>query len=259
MRVSRRPAAVLAAACLLAALPARGGADDGGWRELPSGLELRRLPGRPETGEPGQLTLLRLPAGEGLRIRVLAPGRPQRAGELAADGRWLAAVNANFFDQEGRALGWVVSDGREISALGRRGWGVLAVTLSGRLRVVRPGEAPPLSGTRQAVQAGPLLVVDGQPNPGLRRQTARRVFAGLDAQGRLVIGSTGAGLAEASALARLLARPEAEGGAGLRQVLNLDGGSSAQFWVRGGAEPEGDLHEPAFHAVPVLLAIERAP
>jgi len=56
-------------------------------------------------------------------------------------------------------------------------------------------------------------------------------------------------------LAARLARPVAEGGAGLVEVLNLDGGSSAQFYVRGG-RGDGDLIEPGLARVPVLLTLE---
>jgi uncharacterized protein YigE (DUF2233 family) len=89
-------------------------------------------------------------------------------------------------------------------------------------------------GVVEAVQAGPRLVSAGRPNPGLRAQSARRSFVGVDAEGRAVIGSTGPSPVEARDLAAFLARGEAQGGAGLVDALNLDGGSSSQLYVRDG-------------------------
>jgi exopolysaccharide biosynthesis protein len=189
-------------------------------------------------------------------VRVRTSETGLLVSELAAEARVLAALNANYFDAEGRALGWVVSDGELISGLGREGWGVLSAGSDGRIRVQRPAAVADEEGAEQAIQAGPLLVEGGVANPGLKTQSARRVFAGLDADGRLVLGSTGVARADAPKLAARLARSESEGGAGLREVLNLDGGSSAQLFIRGG-RGDADLIEPGLARVPVLLTLER--
>ena len=89
-------------------------------------------------------------------------------------------------------------------------------------------------------------------NPSLKPQVARRAFIGLDARGRVVLGCTGPTQVSAPDFAAFLARPESEGGAGLVDALNLDGGSSAQLFAR---EMNGDPIDLAGVPVPVLIEI----
>lgn len=253
MKVSRRRLTPLPWLLLAGLLSSVGSscADPATWRSLDSGLELRRLASE---GDAPALTLIRRPADGPARLRVRRSDEGLLVSDLAAEAGVLAAVNANFFDVDGRPLGWVVSDGRESSALGTAGWGVLLV-VGGEASIRRPAAVEPEPSVRQAVQAGPILVEAGRPNPGLKAQSARRVFVGLDAAGRLVLGSSGIARADAKDLAARLARPESEGGAGLVEVLNLDGGSSAQLYLRGGLG-EADLLEPGLVRVPVVLTLE---
>lgn len=228
-----------------------------GWRRLPSGLELRVHAGTGERGWPALAWLARMdPVLHAVRVRwsESASLRAEAASELPGVD---AAINANFFDPEGKAIGWAVADGREHSARAEGGWGVLSVDRAGAVRIGPARPQPDEPEAVQAVQAGPLLVVDGVANPALKRQSAPRAFAGLDPAGRLVIGVTGPVPAEATGLADFLVRAEAEGGIGLVWALNLDGGSSAQMFVRGGGPDGTDLHVPAPSAVPVLLLMER--
>jgi hypothetical protein len=75
--------------------------------------------------------------------------------------------------------------------------------------------------------------VSGSPNR-LKPQISRRTVAGVDRAGRLVLLVTREGAFEAGALGRLLAAPEGEGGYGLVDALNLDGGGSTQLHVEAG-------------------------
>ena len=70
----------------------------------------------------------------------------------------------------------------------------------------------------------------------------------------MVIGCTSASV-DATDLARYLAAPPSEGGLGLRAALNLDGGRSAQLWVRQAGPDGADLSLPAVSAVPVMLTV----
>jgi len=158
MRVSRHRRPPLPTSWLIVLLAAAGcgRAEAPSWRSLESGLELHRLQG--EEAE-ATLTLVRLPPETRIRLRVRRPdGSGALVSELAAEPQVLAAVNTNFFDAEGRALGWVVADGREHSPLGRAGWGVLSVDETGAVRIRRPSAVEAGNPVRQAVQAGPLLV-----------------------------------------------------------------------------------------------------
>ena len=82
------------------------------------------------------------------------------------------------------------------------------------------------------MQAGPLLVAQGKVRELTSPRSARRAFIGTDAAGRIILGATN-GAVSLRDLASLLARPESEGGAGLVDAMNLDGGSSTQLHVAG--------------------------
>ena len=69
-----------------------------------------------------------------------------------------------------------------------------------------------------------------------------------------MLGSTGLAAVDATDLARFLARPESEGGAGLASALALDGGSSAQLWIERPAVGEPELVVPGV-PVPNLVAV----
>ncbi len=152
------------------------------------------------------------------------------ASPFAAESGALAVINAAYFDERGHPVGALVSGGRQIQAVNRRGWAWAAIA-SGRL-VLGEAAAPLPAGTTEAVQAGPLLVMNGKARTLTSPRVARRSFVGQDAQGRIVIGAT-TGAVTLGELARLLARSPADGGAGLAAAINLDGGSSSQLHVAG--------------------------
>lgn len=227
------------------------------WRALPSGLQVRTLQAIPSPELPVEAWLVRLDSGRH-ELRALVPGAggpgdpaapsPRLASLLGPEVGALAVLNASYFDERGRPLGLLVEDGRMLSRANERGWAWAAIS-SGRL-VLRQAreEVPP--GVTQAVQAGPLLVRAGAALPSSSPRRARRSFLGSDASGRIVLGATNGSLLLGE-LAALLARPESEGGAGLVEAINLDGGSSSQLWIAGDEPPlkVGGIPVPAFVAV----------
>lgn len=261
MKVSRRPSGAILALVLGLGLgaPGRGAAEPTApppWRHLDSGLELR-VQGADALHPdwPPFVLLVRLdPAAHRLAVLVPPPETPDRADGAGRDAGALAVINGGFFDAAGRPLGWLVADGRPVSPLAPKGWGVFVVPEAGAPLIVAAGAVPEGLVPREALQAGPRLVVAGRPNR-LKAQVARRSFVGLDGVGRLVLGSTGLLPAGARGLAAFLAEPEERGGAGLVEALALDGGSSAQLWVRGAGEDGSDLVVPGGVAVPSLLAV----
>lgn len=256
MSVSTRWLVPLLLAGLLAAPSA--GADDGGpaWRRLPDGLSIRRLrEGAVAPGSPPALLVRLDPALHRLRMHGEPAGEGWTPLRAEARPRALAVLNGGYFDERGRPLGWLVCDGREQSALRPAGWAAFVIDGAGRARVVPAREAARLDSVAQAVQAGPRLVVAGAPNP-LKPQVAVRSFVGVDARGRIVLGTTSPFPAEANALARALAASEEAGGAGLVDALNLDGGGSAQLWIRGAADDGSDVALPGLSPVPDLLVVE---
>ena len=244
----RAPAAQVAIpAASVAATPSDSPDDARAWRPGALGLEVAL---RPLAG--GIVLLVRAdPALTRLHVVRAPANAPLSASALAQQDSALAVINGSFFDAAGQPIGWIVSRGTILAPPARRGWGAFAVA-QGRPRIVSMEDAG--APADEALQAGPRLVIDGKPNAGLKPQSARRAFIGIDASGRVVLGSTGPTPVSATDLAAFLARPEREDGAGLVNALNLDGGSSAQLYVRDSGGGAMD-----FSGIPVPVLIEILP
>lgn len=146
----------------------------------------------------------------------------------------IAAVNASFFTPEGTPLGLVVADhkirGRwnSASSLGSGIWYRSTSGTSAITRREKLGNAA-ARGMRELVQAGPLLVENGQPVPGLdATKTSARVAILWNGGSQWWIGSTSpctlATFAKALATGNPAGWPTA-------CALNLDGGRSADLWI----------------------------
>lgn len=138
-------------------------------------------------------------------------------------------VNGGYFDPAFRSLGWVVSEGSELSPRRRAGL-MTGVLLAGgrRPQLLRMHELKPDAHAVEALQAGPFLVDRGSPMPGLNAiKRAARTFVGTDGANSWILGVAFAPtLAEA---ASLLATPDLIGSFKPQRILNLDGGRSTGF------------------------------
>jgi hypothetical protein len=146
----------------------------------------------------------------------------------------LAAVNGGFFTPEGTPLGLVIAAGKSAgswnsaSSLGSGLWfrdhnGHTAIT---RRETLGKSRARSM---REALQAGPLLIENSRPVPGLETtKTSARTLVLWDGGHRWWIGRstpcTLAGLASALTAAR-------PAGWQVRHALNLDGGRSSDLWI----------------------------
>jgi hypothetical protein len=243
--------AALMAACNTSLNPPTATAPPDQWQTLAPGLELRYY-------QPGgsyaltQFVALRIdPALYTFRAHY-SPGAPLRLEawrEQLPDAA--AIVNANFFSPQGFAQGLLVVDSVVYSESYRGRGGMVQVqngVVRVRSNVVEPYLGEPLE---QAVQAFPMLVVDGQPAYSTTRgdQIARRTVAGQDASGRIVLLTTtsliGMRLVD---LSQYLTTTDL----GLVTAVNLDGGGSSLL----AAYPPGGSPAifPSFDAVPVVLA-----
>jgi hypothetical protein len=242
-------------ACIAFATHAAAASEAPAWTALPSGLETRTVD-RGEGADPRWVLLVRADLAR-VEVRVIAPASPATADAAAGAVHALLAINGGFFDAQQRPIGWLVADSRALSAPNEKGWAALVVR-GGRASITsiaRRGDAP----VESAVQAGPRLVSAGRPNDELKPQSARRSFVGLDGSGHVVVGTTGPFPAGARELAAWLARPESDGGAGLADALNLDGGSSTQLFVAGGAPGGKDLFLPGVPVPDFVVLVPRAP
>lgn len=210
-----------------------------GWRTLAPGLDYAKLPVTAGV----TLHLLRLdPARQTLRVvqarettaATSAGGGVALAdaGEFRRAAGGAAAFNGGFFDPAFRPLGLLVSAGKTLAKLRRVDHGVFALA-GGKASVqhAKSWQAP--AGLEFAIECGPRLVVDGAALSFKDARSARRTVLGVDARGWPVAVVSDAGLSLAE-LAAWLVRPEASGGVGLRQALNLDGGPSTMLEVDAG-------------------------
>lgn len=144
----------------------------------------------------------------------------------------LAGINGGYFQRNGQPLGLMVSDGRKLQGLHRSRLltGMVAVQ-DDRLALLRVGEFSASNPLSQALQAGPFVIDQGEPVPGLHdTRWAQRSLVLADSAGRygLALARTPVTLAE---LADVLATPGIVHEISLDRVLNLDGGSSSALWV----------------------------
>ena len=259
----RLPAAILAAALCLAAGPAAGAAgcpdegrpmSGGGWTRRGSPpIETRNVRLLFGDGMIARMTAVRLRHRD-FRVRLRWREKSERLSpvDLGGLGRRLGAavvLNAGYYGAGGRPLGYFRSGGRVFNARvlyrGRR----IALHFGALFTVAREGGAPAIvsrgrfreADAAEALQAGPLLVKDGAPVPGLARyreyaRPARRTLLALDACGRLLVlvsesETRGVSWCE---LQKYLLLPESRGGPGVRDAMNLDGGASSQLWAHAG-------------------------
>jgi phosphodiester glycosidase len=139
----------------------------------------------------------------------------------------VVAANASFFDTEGRAMGLAVDEGRVMAPSNRRSWGALVIDgTQGRIMLGADIQDP--LGHRLIVQGLPRLLVGGRVLQ-LKPQVAERTAVCAGGNIVVLVVST---RVEATAFARFLADPPAQGGLGCRDALNLDGGPSTQLVVK---------------------------
>jgi hypothetical protein len=164
-------------------------------------------------------------------------GPGTRFADAASAGRALggvAAVNAGFFTPEGKPLGLLVSGGKPAGAWNSAsslGSGIWHENSAGELAITRREHLSRSAALqmRELLQAGPMLVRDRRPVPGLEAtKTSARIFMLWDGSSRWWIGR-----ASPCTLAALATAIVGENPAGwkARHALNLDGGRSADLWI----------------------------
>jgi len=212
--------------------------DAGLWRDLQKGVAFRTV--AMERSQPGytlELKLLRFDS-QVIVPRVLNAGdfqlKSASAKTFAEKTNAIAAINANYFDEKGRPLAYLKTLAKEINhAVSKHSLytGIFGVSESGPFVMHRDEFLP--SQASEALQCGPLLLHRGVSVPVTSdARFARRTVIGIDKQGVLIAGVVdallgGLTLAELQELFTT-ARWKLEAA----ELLNLDGGGSAQLYVR---------------------------
>ena len=179
--------------------------------------------------------------------------------EMAQASRAIVGINANFFDEQHKPLGLIISRGNLVQGLHRGGQ-----TLTGVFKVTRNsiGIASRAefnaAAVVEAIQAGPRLLANTQRISGLRDATvsSRRAGVCIDSSNRLlfyvvssIIGAT------LDQIQSALLLP----GIGCVDALNLDGGGSAQLYISselaGAAKGASPIYISGGDEVPVMLGL----
>jgi hypothetical protein len=216
-------------------------ADFGAWRTVQKGIEFRKIVlERSEPSYPIELKLVRFDP-RAIAPRILYGRDLQLNGAssktFAQKGGAIAAINANYFDEKGRALAYLKTAEKEIN----RGvskhalyTGVFGLR-DGSPFVTHRDEFNP-SQASEALQSGPLLLHRGERVEVMRGLGgyARRAVVGIDKDGRVIVAVTDAVLGGLSfaELQELFANPKAQ--LDTPDLLNLDGGGSAQLYLKAG-------------------------
>ena len=211
----------------------------GAWKPLDSGIEHRKI--TLERSEPSYLFDLNLVRFGRNRVfpRIISSGQYQLksadAKTLGQRSGAVVTINANYFDEKGKPLAFLKTSIGEINRNVSKHalyTGVFGVRDSIPFIVHRDDFQ--LTEAQEAIQSGPLLLRQGTPVqtiPGAGRYS-RRAVIGIDKQQRVIVGVTDTVLGGLSfaELQELFSRPEWQ--LETTELLNLDGGGSAQLYIQ---------------------------
>lgn len=145
------------------------------------------------------------------------------------------AINGGFYTEEGRPLGWFISEGSPAGQLIESNLvtGFFWQDTEGKRHISRT--APNEEAVDFVLQTGPYMEVRDRPLQLISDEPARRSVLGIDSDGRLYLVSviqkentfSGPLLAD---LPVLFHTPEVQETVPFRTILNLDGGTASFFY-----------------------------
>jgi exopolysaccharide biosynthesis protein len=213
--------------------------DAGTWKSLHEGIEYRRMVlERSEPSYSFELKLMRIDS-QSVTPRILRSTEYQLKGAdvktLAQRSGAAAAINANYFDENGRALGFLKTGAQEVNRSVSQSslfTGIFGIHKLAPFIVHRDEFQP--AKADEALQSGPLLLRNGQALEISRGhgRYSRRTVIGIDREQRLLVGVTAVVLGGLSwtELQELFSSNEWR--LQTPDLLNLDGGGSAQLYIK---------------------------
>ncbi|HXV81450.1 MAG TPA: phosphodiester glycosidase family protein [Candidatus Binatia bacterium] len=221
--------------------PALTVSDAGVWKTIQHGVEFRKM--SLERAEPGLSIDLKLLRFDTRLVvpRVLRSAQFQlksaNAKTFAEKSGALATINGSYFDTDGKPLAFLKVDSQAINARVAKNslyTGVFSVKDQQPLISHRDDFLPEQAD--EGLQCGPLLLLHGnvQAVTGVPSRASRRALIGIDQQQRLVIAvgdSLFGGLYWPELQELFSAAPWQ---IQVADLLNLDGGGSAQLYVKAG-------------------------
>ena len=214
--------------------------DWGSWNAIRKGIEFRKIAmGHSESSQTLEFKLIRFD-GRLIVPRVLYADQFQLKGAsartFAERSGAIAAINANYFDEKGRPLAYLKTAEKEVNSTVSKHalyTGVFGVRDSVPFVAHRDNFQP--SEVSEALQTGPLLLNKGAVAivNGSGRY-ARRSVIGVDKEGRILIGVTDAVMGGLSFTELQELFTSSNRRLDATDLLNLDGGGSAQLYVKAG-------------------------
>jgi Phosphodiester glycosidase len=215
--------------------------DSGSWKVIQKGVEFRKIAlERSEPSHSIDLKLLRFDT-HWIVPRILRSAQFQLKGATAKTfvekSGALATINANYFDTEGKPLAFLKVASQAINARIAKTslyTGVFSIKDQRPFISHRDDFLPEQAD--EGLQCGPLLLLHGtaQPVTGVPSRASRRALIGIDQEQRLVIAVTDSllgGLHWPELQEIFSATPWQ---IQVTDLLNLDGGGSAQLYVKAG-------------------------
>ena len=237
--------------------PALTVTDAGGWKPVYKGIAFRQM--ALERSEPKHSIDLKLVRFDTQWIfpRILRSAQFQLKGAntktFVEKSGALAAINANYFDSDGRPLAFLKIAGQAINP--RVSTSALYTGIFGvkdQRPVIWNREEFLPDQVDEGLQSGPLLLVHGIPQTvtAVPNRASRRALIGIDQEQRLVIAATDTllGGLHWHELQEIFSASMWH--IQLMDLLNLDGGGSAQFYVKAG---NFDTLVPGAAEVPVAI------
>ena len=213
--------------------------DSGGWKSLEKGVEFRKMAlERSEPSHSVDLTLLRLDT-QWVVPHVLRSAQFQlksaNVKTFAEKSGALAAINANYFDTDGKPLAFLKVANQMINSRVARTplyTGVFGVKDQKPFIAHRDEFVP--EQIDEGLQSGPLLLFHGSAREitGVPSRAHRRALIGIDQEQRLVVAVADSifGGLYWSELQEIFS--DAAWQIRLTDLLNLDGGGSAQIYIK---------------------------
>ena len=215
--------------------------DSGDWRSIQKGVEFRKMSlQRSEPSHSIDLKLLRFDT-HWIAPRVLRSAQFQlkaaNVKTFAEKSGAIATINANYFDTDGKPLAYLKVGSRPInSRLAKMPLYTGVFSVKDQQPVISHRDEFVPEQADEGLQSGPLLLLHGtaQPVTGTPNRASRRALIGMDQQQRLIVAATDnlLGGLHWSELQEIFSAAPWQ--IQLTDLLNLDGGGSAQLYVKAG-------------------------
>lgn len=219
------------------------------WQKLETGLFYQKTE-VVSAGNPVVIHAIKVDP-ENFTVRPIFNKQVQFAKTHAEQQNALLAINANFFDPQGQALGLVKQNNVVLNPKKDVSWWSVLCIHKSTAKIIHQAKYTEAQ-CEHAVEAGPRLVVDGTI-PALKDENSYKTAVGINTSGDIIMIAT-ADPIPIKELAQIFTQPESKNGFDCPNVLNLDGGSSTQMYVKTNSF---ELNVPSLIKFPAGLGVFR--